>query len=318
MKTTKITSLLAIATIVLAISFTACKKDKDTPGDDLKVANDNAKVQGDMDQALNEINDAFSKSSLALRTDGVASAQSWQGPCDAVVDTTLLDTDKQITFTFNGTSTCIANRVRSGVIVAKLIAGNRWKDVGAVLQIVFVDFKVSYLSSNIAFTYNGAKTITNVDGGLVRNLGQGTSTVVHKVRGNLSVTFDDGSERTWWVARRNTYDFNSGNIKFTSAGDSLMANPDSVLALIPIAVGGTNRFGNSFIYRAPVDIVSLAGCGWDKPVNGQRIYVYNNRTVTITFGVDAQGNASGGTCAYGFKVEWIRANGQIGTAVISY
>ncbi len=318
MKTSKITGLLAIATLALAISFTACKKDKDDPGTDLKVANDNAKVQSDMDQALNEVNDAFSKSSLSMKVaspDGVQAG--WTGPCGASADTTLLTSDKQVTFVFDGTTSC-NNRTRSGVIVAKLVNGNRWQDQGAILKITFDNFSVNYLSTSLSFTYNGSKTITNVNGGLVRNLGQGSGSVVHKVRGNITVTFDDGSERNWWVARRNTYDFNGGTPSFTSAGDTTIADSDSLVSIMKVAMGGINRFGNTFLLRAPFDIVSNAACGWDRPVNGQRIHYANNRKVTITFGVDQLGNSAGGGCAYGFKIEWLRYNGQVGSAVIAY
>ena len=318
MKTFKITSALAIATIAFAITFTACKKDKDDPGDDLKVGNDNAKFQADMDQSLNDINEAFSKSSLSFKVASPADVQApWEPPCGSSADTSLLDTDKQITFTFDGTTSC-NNRVRSGVIVAKLINGNRWQDQGAVLKITFNNFSVNHLSTSLLFTYNGTKTITNVNGGLVRNLSSGSGSVVHKVRGNITLTFDNGTERNWWIARRNTYDFNGGNPRFTSAGDTLVADSDSLLAVMPATTGGTNRFGNTFLYRAPIDIVSLANCGWDEPVQGQRIHFYNNRRVTVTFGVNQLGNSAGGDCAYGFKIEWLRYNGQIGTAVIAY
>lgn len=319
MKTSNITGLFAIATLALAVSFTACKKDKDDPGTDLKVANDNANFQSDMDQALNEVNDAFSKSSLSMRMASPNDVQqSWTGPCGASVDTSLLTSDKQVTFIFDGTTTCYTNRVRSGIIVAKLVNGNRWQDQGAVLKITFNNFSVNYLSTSLLFTYNGSKTITNVNGGLVRNLGQGSPSVVHKVRGNITITFDDGSERNWWIARRNTYDFNGGTPRFTSAGDTTVADSDSLLALMKVAMGGVNRYGNNFLLRAPIDIVSDAACGWDRPINGQRIHLSNGRRVTITFGVDQQGNSAGGGCAYGFKIEWLRYNGQVGSAVISY
>lgn len=317
MKTIRITHVLAVTAAAIALTFTACKKDKDTPGEDLRVANDNAKVDNDIEMAFKDVNDAFSQSSIAQRVASPNDIQAgWQPPCGASVDTSLLQSDKQVTFSFDGSTVCL-NRIRSGNIVAKLITGNRWSDVGAVLQLTFTNFAVTYTSTNQTFTYNGTKTIKNVNGGLVRNLGPGSPSVVHKVRGNLSVTFEDGTQRTWWITRRNTYSFNNG-FELVSAGDTLMANPDTILALIPYTVGGVTRYGADFKYRAPIDIVTTSACGWDKPVQGQRILLYNDRGVTVTLGVDAMGNPAGGACAYGYKVEWTRLNGQLASAVIAY
>lgn len=319
MKTTKLASILALFAVALAVTFTACKKDKDDPSDDLRAANDNAKVEADMDMTFNDLNEAFSKSSLAQRVASPDDIQAgWTPPCGCSVDTSLLVSQKQITFNFDGTTVCFNSKIRGGQIVGKLLVGDHWSDEDAVLKFTFNNYTVTHVATSLTFTYNGTKTFTNVNGGLIRLLGPGQPTVTHKVRGNLSVTFDDGTERTWWVARYNTYDYNGGNHRATIAGDSLIANADSVLALIPYSVGGVTRFGTDFKYRAPLPIVATAGCGWDRPIDGQRILLYNNRTVTITLGVDAMGNPAGGSCAYGYKVEWVRYNGDLGTAVIAY
>lgn len=317
MKTTTITKFLAISATALVLTFTACKKDKDEPGEDLRVANDNAKVDTDIDMAFTDVNEAFSKSSIAQRVASPEDLQIWTPPCGSSVDTTLLQSDKQITFTFDNTTVC-TNRIRSGKIIAKLIVGNRWSDADAVLKITFQNYSVTYVATDIQFVYNGTKTITNLTGGLVRNLGAGTNVVEHKVRGNLSVTFEDGTQRNWWIARHNTYDYNAGNYRFITNGDTLLANPDTVLAQIPYSIGGTTRYGTEFLYRTTAPIVLLAGCGWDRPVDGQRIVIHNGRGVTVTLGVDALGNPAGGSCAYGYKIQWTRVNGQLGTAVIAY
>lgn len=312
MKTNKLTALLGLAVLTLALTFTACRKDKDEIGEDLKVGIDNAKVQADLDEGLNAANEAFSLTSLSMRTDGTNPALSLQSIsiCGASVDTSLLQSQKQVTITFDGSTVC-NNRIRSGNIVAKLIVGNRWKDQNAVLRLTFNNFGVNFVTTDVAYTYNGTKTITNVSGGLVRNLSPSQTGVNHKVRGSVQVTFEDNTTRSWDIYRNNNYDYNGGNIRFTSVGDTLI---DSVLT----STKGVNRFGNAFTVQTPDAITSLQNCGWAKPVSGTRINKTDNRTVTVTFGVDQSGIAGGGGCAYGYKVEWIRFNGQTGSAVIAY
>lgn len=311
MKAKNITTLIGLFILAMAVTFTACRKNEDGPGDDLKVGNDNAKVQADMDDILNIVNSAYSQTSMALKVASPADMESVQAfnTCGASIDTTLLTSDKQVTITFDGTTVC-NGRIRSGTVVAKLIAGNRWKDVDAKLLITFNNIQVNFVSTNIEFTYNGTKTLTNLTGGLLSNLSS-VPNVTHKVRGNITITFDDGTERNWWIARNNNYDYNGGNIRLTTAGDSLIGN-------VLCTIGGTNRLGYAFTVEAPSAIVALEGCNWYEPVSGVRIHKYNNRVITLTFGVDQQGNPGGGSCAYGYKLEWVRLNGNIGSAVIAY
>jgi hypothetical protein len=312
MKTKKIFLTLAAVTTAIALTFTACKKNTDGPGADLKIASDNAKFQSDVDEAGNLASESFSFTGLSMRVASppdMADIQSIPSICGASIDTSMLSSQKFITITFDGNTVC-NQKIRSGNITAKLITGAKWKDVGAQLLVTFTNYRVENTTTGTEFTYNGAKTYTNLTGGLIRTLNT-TPSVSHKVRGNMVVTFDDGTQRTWWIARRNNYDYNGGNTRIIVDGDSTIANK-------VYTIGGINRLGNDFLLESPASLVLLQGCGWDRPVNGVRIHHYNNRLVTLTFGVDQQGSPAGGSCAYGYKIEWIRLNGQTGTAVIAY
>lgn len=311
MKTKQIATLFATAAVAIAITFTACKKNEDGPGDDLKVGNDNAKVQADLDDAISIVDDAFSQTSMA-RLAAPQDGESVQAIsiCGGSIDTSQLQAQKLVTITFDNSTVC-NNRIRGGTITAKLTSGNRWKDQNSVLLLTFSNYKVTFVTTNQMYTYNGTKTIKNLSGGLIRNLSNSQQMVDHKVRGNMTVTFDDGTQRNWWVARRNVYDFNGGDFRLTSGGDTII---DSVA----VAMGGVNRLGQDFINQAPTPIVVLQSCGWARPVDGIRIHKYGSRVVTVRFGVDQTGNPAGGSCAYGYKVEWVRLNGATGTAVIAY
>ncbi|UPT65470.1 MAG: hypothetical protein M0D57_13050 [Sphingobacteriales bacterium JAD_PAG50586_3] len=312
MKTKNIFLTLTTLVAAFAITFSACKKNTDGPGDDLKLGNDNAKVQSDIDEGGNAGSEAFSFTSLALRLSepgGANQVQAMIQICGASIDTSMLTSQKQITITFDGNTPC-GGKIRGGTIRAKLVAGAKWSDIGAVLLVTFTNYKVEHIATATEFTYNGTKTYINLTGGLIRTLGQNPQ-VTHKVRGSMQVTFDDGTQRTWWIARKNTYDANGGNTRLIVEGDTTISNN-------VCTVGGINRLGNNFLLQAPSALVLLEGCGWDRPVNGVRVHTYNNRTVSLTFGVDAQGSPAGGSCAYGYKIEWTRLNGDIGSAVIAY
>lgn len=312
MKTKKIFFTLAAVATALAVTFTACKKNTDGPGDDLKLGNDNAKVQSDIDEAGNVGSEAFSFTSYAQRLaepGGSNEIQSMIQICGASIDTSMLASQKQITITFDGNTPC-GGKIRGGTIRAKLVTGDLWKDAGSVLLVTFTNYQVEHIATGTEFKYNGTKTYTNLTGGLIRTLAQ-NPTVSHKVRGSMAVTFEDGTQRTWWIARKNTYDANGGNTRLTVEGDTTISNN-------VCTIGGINRLGHDFLLQAPSALIVLQGCGWDRPVAGVRTHTYNGRTVTLTFGVDAQGAPAGGSCAYGYKIEWTRLNGDIGSAVIAY
>jgi hypothetical protein len=312
MKTKKIFFTLAAVAAALAVTFTACRKNTDGPGDDLKLGSDNAKVQTDIDEGGNVVSEAFSYTSQAMRVaspQDLADVQAGLTICGATIDTSQLTAQKLITITFDGDTPC-NGKIRSGIITGKLITGAKWRDVGAQLLVTFTNYKVENISTNLRFTYNGTKTYTNLTGGLIRTLNI-SSPVNIKVRGNMVVTFDDGTQRTWWIARRNSFDYNGGNTRLVVDGDTTIANKT-------YTIGGVNRLGYDFLLEAPSSLVLLQFCGWDRPVNGVRRHTYNNREVTLTFGVNAQGSPAGGSCAYGYKIEWVRINGETGEAIIAY
>jgi hypothetical protein len=194
--------------------------------------------------------------------------------------------------------------VRSGEIVIELINGDNWINEGAVLKLTFNDVKITYLGKSLV--YNGTCYITNVSGGLPFI----SNTVVHSMRVNATVKFEDNTTLTWWAARKNSYMKN--DLSFHSESDTIV-NGESC------TMGGVNRYGSNFLVKAPEAIVSNATCGFDKPVTGTRVFVSDNRNTTITFGVKANGSSvSSGDCAYGYKIEWITWSGQSATLIISY
>ena len=81
-------------------------------------------------------------------------------------------------------------------------AGIRWRNPGAALTVTIQNLKITRIRDNKSITINGSHTITNVSGGLLFNL-PALGTITHTITSSgMSVTFDDGSQRTWQVGNK--------------------------------------------------------------------------------------------------------------------
>jgi hypothetical protein len=300
-----------IAMLVLAAGmiFTACKKDKDTETEDnteeISSSSDDARFSDESEQAIEDANTLLSGSSLAGAKTAAVSI------CGATIDSSQ-KTNGIITMNFDGTSTCINNtRTRSGSITLSLPAGVKWADAGAVLTITFNNYKVTRVSDGKSVTFSGSKTITNVTGGLSRNLTSGGS-IEHKVRGAITITFDDNSQRSWQIARKRTISVDGSTYAVITEGDTTVAGNSNVV------IWGQNRYGRAFYGVIEQPIINNSDCEWHA-VSGKRILKGLLREVTLTFGVDNAGNpVSSGNCPYGFKINWTNKAGDTKQSIIQY
>ncbi|HRB54637.1 MAG TPA: hypothetical protein PLD87_13245, partial [Bacteroidia bacterium] len=82
-------------------------------------------------------------------------------------------------------------------------------------------------------------------------------------------------------------------------------------------VWGVNRAGNTFFVSTDTTIILSSDCNYN-PMSGVRVHHGVVRELTVTFGVDQQGNAQTSGCPYGYKLNWTSANGQAHQIVRSY
>jgi hypothetical protein len=305
MKTNLIIKTGITTAMALALVFTSCKKndlddDDDTPlfssqSDDSQTQTANA------DDAYTDADNAMSNSrTLSGQSTSSTSTIFW--PCDASADTSLIQ-QGIVTLTFNGNG--CSGKTRTGQIkyqVVNYANGIRWKDANAQLIVNFINYKVTRNGKNM--TVNGVHNLVNISGGLVSEI-TSDKQIVRSVRSNnMSITFDDNTTRNWSVAKRRTWDYNGGNLKFTVIGDT------TVNGLNNAAAWGTNRKGNAFTTQIITPVVCLKNCGWNKPVSGLKIHNVGDRTATVSLGTDGSGNVSSNTCPNNFKVEWIGRRGK--------
>ena len=299
----------SLSLLVVGLIFTSCKKDRAvvTP-DETDESSLFSQHSADVNTSNNSADMSFDDAENALAPSSLSGAKtaSYTGICGATVDTTQITTNKKIIITYNGNS-CDGLRNRTGVITIQLTKGNKWKDVGSVLTITYANFKVTTLSNGKSHTLNGIHTLTNVSGGLVAHIGvsPNPATIVRKIRANnMSLTFDDGTTRSWSAARKRTWTGNSGIVT------SLAISGDTVLTGVAnTEVWGTNRAGNPFTTVMNTPLVVNSTCGWFSPVSGMKTHTFNSRVSSITFGTDASGNIVSSGCPNHYIINWTSPSG---------
>ena len=300
----------------------SCKKKEENVELDEKVKqfNEDAnEIKSESDNVNNDINSSINNTSIGGRTSASYSSEL----CGVTIDSSQI-ANKILFYNFDGTTPCFSpSRTRSGQIKVELINGTSWKNVGAVLKISYINFKVTKLSNNNSITFNGTKTLKNVNGINWLTFLLGTSNFKFQERAlNVQVTFSDGTQATWNSARLTTWDYIQANatpgipygyVKFTSNGDTALSSTQNVDSW------GLNRNNQSFItfYNAPW--ISNSYCGFWRPTSGSVNHsVVGANNFSLQLGVDQSGNPSTLPCAYGYKVSWTPTGGTAQSQIISY
>lgn len=300
----------AAAICTAAFLFTSCQKDSSDSPD---YTTETSTHSDDQNRFSNEVDAAANDVVLTLDgTSGFAGrGESIQTICDATVVVDTMSNPRTITITYNGTN-CLGTRTRTGVIVVSMAQGVRWKNAGAVINVSFQNFKVTRLSDNKSITINGTQAYTNVSGGLLVNLPI-LNTITHTITSsNMSVLFDNGSQRTWQVARQRVFTYNNG-VVITVTG------MQSQGGITGIAEWGTNRYGNAFTTSITQPLVFKQDCSF-RLGSGKVEHATANFNASATFGLDASGNATGcpGANPYYMKITWTGAGGNTQTTLIPY
>jgi hypothetical protein len=232
--------------------------------------------------------------------------------CDASVSYADTNGARTITITYNG-SNCSGTRTRTGQIVISIPDGVYWKDAGAAVTVKIVNLTITRVRDGKVIVINGTKTYTNVTGGLLVDL-PNTDSIVHTITGSMSITFASGNERTWNVSKRRVFTYNDG-ISLSTTGthsDSLGNNN--------VAEWGVNRFGVSFESLITEPKTIAQSCEFRLTGGQNEVIRSDGWTSTITYGLDANGDATGcpGTGTYYYKLVVTRPNGKTYTYILPY
>lgn len=303
--------LSCLLALTLTIALFSCKKEKDPPAEDnteiVAHSEDQSRFSNEMDAVTADANLAIeSSSSFSGRLMDV------QGLiCDADITVNTVANPMTITITYNGAS-CLGNRTRTGVVILSTPQGTLWKNAGAAITVTFQNFKVTRVSDNKSITVNGAQTYTNVTGGLLVNLPT-AGPITHSITSaGLTLTFDNGSQRVWKVAKQRVFSF-AGGVVVTGTGTHTEGNVTN------IAEWGTNRFGGAFTTSTVEPLVFRQDCN-GRLVSGKVKHTTPLITATATFGLDASGNPTTcpGTGNYYGKIVWTGPNGGTLSHIFPY
>jgi hypothetical protein len=307
--------------IFTSVIITSCKK-KEEPvvlDEQAKQFNEDANnIKSESDNVDNDINSSINNTSIGGRTSASYSSEL----CGVTIDSSQI-ANKILFYNFDGTTPCFSpSRTRGGQIKVELINGNSWKDVGAVLKLTYINFKITKLSNSKSIQFNGVKTLKNVNGINWFTFLTSASNFKFQERAlNVNVTFENGDQATWNSARITTWDYIAANVtpgipygyvKFTSNGDSIannVSNTDS---------WGVNRNGQVFQTYYQLPWVSNSYCGFWRPISGSLTHQVGTYNLGIQLGVNQNGDPSTLTCAYGYKVSWTPLGGTAQTLINSY
>jgi hypothetical protein len=298
--------------LVLAIftTFTACKKETkpvDSATELSAHADDQSQVSAQVDAVTNDIGSAIEGSAAYS---GKVLNPPYAVSCDASVTFDSTSNPRKVTITYSGS--CNSGYTRTGSVVVTMPANVRWKDQGAALTVNYQNLKVTRASDKKSITINGTFTITNLSGGLLYSLATQPSITHTLTSSGMSITFDDNTQHTWQIAKRQVFTYNNG-IVLTVTGDHTDGNKEH------IAEWGTNRYGHAFTTSTVEPLVIRQDCNF-RLTSGE-IKHEGFGTATATFGLDVNGNPTtcpSGNGHYYFKLTWTGLLGSSASVILPY
>ncbi|HCL83524.1 MAG TPA: hypothetical protein DIC22_06080 [Chitinophagaceae bacterium] len=335
MKANLIRRITLAIILVSCISMFSCKKDTaatsgtttanlSTAGDDQQqVSNESDIISNDANTALNGQSDFSGSLSSSVSLTGNTEVNSvnentqvsslvnvHQFICDATISYDTSNNQRTITIVYDGTN-CWGNRTRTGTVIISLPYGQHWKDAGATATVTIDTLTITRLRDGKSIVLNGTKTITNVSGGLLKDLAT-LQTITHTITGSLKVDFESGISRTWNVSKQRVFTYDNGIVIATTGTYSDGTDNN-------IAEWGTNRFGETFKSLISTPKVIRQDCDF-RLVSGQNTVKSDKGTSVITYGLDAAGEPTGcpGSGTYYFKLVWTGANGNTFTIIRPY
>ena len=284
---------LAIGTV---FTLNSCKKT--STADDSLSAKDNNSINNAVNATTDDATSVAGQANISGKTDGL-----WQVLCGStIVDSVNTGAGWKYTITYDGSSICNGVK-RSGSVTVQLSpTTTHWKDAGAQIIVTINNLVITDPVTNESYTINGTHTITNETGGLAWRVAVGLdqTTVTHRnISTNMTITFSDGSQRTWNVDRTRSWS-GAGGVITVSIYTENSTGEDT---------WGTNRYGTSFTNSITQTISannnSCAGKPY-RPYTGTMVHKVANRTVTVLFGTNSSGTQIGTatTCGDGFYVTY--------------
>jgi len=298
MKTRNFIQLGALLLAVICFSLAGCKKDKIDEGNSdstsmEQLSTDENNMEAVMDDAVQDVEGVLSYHGTNMKSTEAI-------PCNANIDSaTVVNDTVTIYITYNGLN-CNGTRNRVGQIEIRKKVGTHWGQPGAVINYTYINYAVTRVATGRTITLNGSKTFENVSGGFVWQLGTTLSSVVQKISGTMTITFDNGTSRSWNIARQRTYTGTPGQLLMTVDGFGASGDYTNLVTW------GTNRHGEQFYTQITQSVVHKQLCGWD-PISGTKVHQIpsDNKSATLTYGYNNNNEPiTGDECPTRFRLDW--------------
>lgn len=303
--------LTLVSILFSVILFSACKKD-DTSSSNGNTNEEIATSVSDESQVTSEMDDIALDAGTAIEYDATFSGNNTVLDgiiCDATVEYSISTDPMTVTITYNG-SNCGGGRSRTGSIVLTMAKGMEWKAPGAHFTVTFNDLKIT--KANKTITITGTHTVTNVSGGLLIHLAT-EAPITHTITSeNMKVSFDNGTARTWNVAKQRVYTYDNGAVVSITG---IHTDGDDT----HVAEWGTNRAGVEFKTSTVEPVVIKQSCNF-RITGGSVKHSTTAYSAVATFGLNAVGEISGcpGTGSYYYKLVWTGQNGSGISVILPY
>jgi PBP1b-binding outer membrane lipoprotein LpoB len=291
----------------MTILFAGCSKDKTTTKDKAntesmqQLTNDEGNFDNATDQAMNDANSLLSSGKLKSTESGPCGATWTIGPI--VNDSITID------IIYNGDD-CNHTHFRTGHIALKAKYLQEWSEAGATVIMTLDNFYIRKNSNMKSITLNGTKHLQNYSGHYLFELGLDSTvtSVVHRVWGAITATFDDNTSKNWFIDRQRTFTGSLINLVVTDDG---LGSADGYTNL---ATWGTTRNGELFYTHITQSVVHKQVCNFN-PCSGVIIHEIPaaSKSATITFGYDINNNLiTNGDCPARYRLDWV-VGGYSGT-----
>jgi len=303
MKRIKLTYIVIALFGMSALMLGSCNKEKLEKGsNDYTSVSNLSQDELEVEEATNEsMEDVEGLLSGHGNGNGGFKSTDHMPPCNATVDSTQVVNDTiTIYITYDGLS-CNGRKYRSGQVEIRKPVGQNFGMPGATVRIKHINFTITRVGSDRSITINSTKTFTNVTGGFIFMLGHnGFDALVHRIEGNINVSFNNGTARSWSVARQRTYTGTRGNLLLTVDGFGTSGDYTNLVTW------GTNRAGEQFYTSITQSIVFRQTCGWD-PVSGSKFHQIPeaDKSALVIFGYDSNNQpVTGDECPTHYRIDW--------------
>jgi hypothetical protein len=199
------------------------------------------------------------------------------------------------------------NRKRQGSIRLTILnysATHHWKDIGCVLKVEYLAYRVTRASDSKFIELNGIQNLTNISGGTWTDLVLGQPNLVSSVTGtNLNVNFNGTATAIYNINRKFTYTW--ANPVLTCSGEGIGSSG----GINNLENYGTTRDGDAFTSQVTAPLVWNTTCGGGAPLSGHLIIKVVSKSFDLDclYGVNSAGTpvtVGPNQCAYGWKLTW--------------